>query len=163
MSIPSGTLLQRYSNKRKQTNYLDIIFHRLTLNNAPLSMTAPVAFVRQKKGHSSPFSHHSSFFFLSVPYLSLICLLSENAEILYTSAFHASKIRVTTESQRSQNGVRTEPERQQEPATDDFHLDPSCDRGSLNHREIENYLCFFAHSLRIIKKMLYLCKHISSS
>ena len=156
MSIPSGTLLQRYSNKRKQTNYLDIIFHRLTLNNAPLSMTAPVAFVRQKKGHSPPF--FPSFFILF-----LICLLSENAEILYTSAFHASKIRVTTESQRSQNGVRTEPERQQEPATDDFHLDPSCDMGSLNHREIENYLCFFAHSLRIIKKMLYLCKHISSS
>ena len=159
MSIPSGTLLQRYSNKRKQTNYLDIIFHRLTLNNAPLSMTAPVAFVRQKKGHPPIFP----IILHSFSYRSLIGLLSENAEILYTSAFHASKIRVTTESERSQNGVRTEPERQQEPTTDDFHLDPSCDMGSLNHREIENYLCFFAHSLRIIKKMLYLCKHISSS
>ena len=69
-------------------------------------MTAPVAFVRQKKGHSPPF--FPSFFILF-----LICLLSENAEILYTSAFHASKIRVTTESQRSQNGVRTESEQSQ--------------------------------------------------
>ena len=104
MSIPSGTLLQRYSNKRKQTNYLDIFFHRLTLNNAPLSMTAPVAFVRQKKGHSPPIF---PIILHSFSYQSLICLLSENAEILYTSAFHASKIRVTTESQRSQNRART--------------------------------------------------------
>ena len=72
MSIPSGTLLQRYSNKRKQTNYLDIIFHRLTLNNAPLSMTAPVAFVRQKKGHPPIFP----IILHSFSYLSLICLLS---------------------------------------------------------------------------------------
>ena len=109
MSIPSGTLLQRYSNKRKQTNYLDIFFHRLTLNNAPLSMTAPVAFVRQKKGHPP----HFPIILHSFSYQSLIGLLSENAEILYTSAFHASKIRVTTESQRSQNGVRTESEQSQ--------------------------------------------------